>query len=218
LQDILDADFIVVAGADPLSDQKVVGYFIKRAVDRGAQLTLIGEPANGLADYASLVVPCTEAAAVAEIAVQAIKVVVVYGVKVEAGMIEALQPLAERVCFLALDPAHNGKGAEAAGLTPLGQDAILPYSTLYLLLGDQHEEGRLIERIDAAFTIVQASYRSPLMERADVVLPAPIWAERSGHFTNVEDRVLPLNAALPMPAGVRDDAEVLVELADSLAR
>jgi NADH dehydrogenase/NADH:ubiquinone oxidoreductase subunit G len=42
-----------------------------------------------------------------------------------------------------------------------------------------------------------------------VLLPAPIWAERRGHVTNLEGRVLPLNAAVRMPASVRDDADVL---------
>jgi anaerobic selenocysteine-containing dehydrogenase len=32
--------------------------------------------------------------------------------------------------------------------------------------------------LKAGFTIVQASYQSPLVEQADVVLPAPIWYER----------------------------------------
>ncbi len=67
-------------------------------------------------------------------------------------------------------------------------------------------------QLDGEFTIVQASYRSPLVDRADVVLPSPIWAERTGSFTNLEGKVLPLNAAVPMPDQVRDESEVLAAL------
>ena len=43
LADILDADFIVVAGAQPLDYQRVVGYFIYRADDQGAKVAVISD-------------------------------------------------------------------------------------------------------------------------------------------------------------------------------
>jgi len=49
-------------------------------------------------------------------------------------------------------------------------------------------------------------------------LPAPTWAERSGHVTNLEGTVLPLSPAVPMPREVRDEAEVLLALAAGAAR
>jgi len=208
LRDIEKADFIVVAGADPLNHHKVVGYLIKRAVDRGAQLALISESGSALNDYASLIVPYTEAQKVVALAAQADHLVVIYGAGLESAA-AAFTPLTDRVRFLALTPARNGRGAEAAGVAPM-----IPHDAdvLYFLLGEQCEEDELAKRINGAFVIVQASYTSPLIERANVVLPAPIWAERSGHITNIEGNTLSLNPAVPMPDGVRDETTVLLRL------
>jgi formate dehydrogenase major subunit len=61
---------------------------------------------------------------------------------------------------------------------------------VYLALGDDHATPRLMERLEGVpFLTVQASYRSPVTERADVVLPAETWAEQEGHFLNLEGRL-----------------------------
>ena len=69
-------------------------------------------------------------------------------------------------------------------------------------------------KLNGSFKIVQASYHSPLVDQADVVLPSPIWAEQTGHVTNLEGKVFPVNAALTMPEMVKAEAEVLHRLAD----
>jgi assimilatory nitrate reductase catalytic subunit len=51
---------------------------------------------------------------------------------------------------------------------------------------------------------------------ADVVLPAAQWAEEDGTMTNFEGRVLLRRAAVPPPAEVRSDLEILAELARRL--
>ena len=211
IQDLLEADLIVVAA--PTETHRVIGYLIKRAADNGAQIILIGEAGNGLASTAALVVEHGDLSSVIKDASQAEKVVVLYGVNLKPETIRTLNQLAEKALFLPLDPAHNGMGAEAAGLKPT---TIGKANMLYFLLGEQNENGALVDRVNGAFTVVQASYWSPLVEHADVVLPAPIWAERTGHFTNLEGRVLPLNPAVPMPDQVRDEAEVLSSLAKIL--
>ena len=43
ISDIEDADFIIVAGAQPLDYQRVIGYLIHRAADKGATVAVIGE-------------------------------------------------------------------------------------------------------------------------------------------------------------------------------
>lgn len=51
---------------------------------------------------------------------------------------------------------------------------------------------------------------------ADVVLPVTQWAEESGTMTNLEGRVILRERAVPPPAGVRSDLEVIAGLADRL--
>ena len=213
LADVLSADFVLVAGVDPLAQQRVVGYFIKRALDSGAQLAVVDGGPNELREFAHLAADAGGAAQIVAEAGKAARPVVVYGAGVSAALAEVLRPLHGHARFLRLDQARNGGGAAAAGLAPL---APRPAELVVFLLGEAEADGGLAERLDGAFTVVQAAYRSPLTERADVVLPTPIWAERSGHFTNLEGRALPLRAALTMPEGVRDEAEVLQTLAGML--
>lgn len=210
---ILDADFIIVAGANPLDYQRVIGYFIHRAVDKGAQVAVVGETENKLSERAVMTVSYADAAKVVAAAADAQKVVLVYSVGIKPEAVAAFKPLADKLSVLALSPARNGKGAEAAGLAPVAPNGS---ATQFFLLGEQSEDTALVAQLNGTFKVVQASYRSPLVESADVVLPAPIWAERAGHVTNLEGKVFPLNAALSMPEMVRDEAEVLVKLAEML--
>lgn len=214
IQELLDADFIIVASAQPLDYQRVIGYFIHRAGDQGTPVAIIADAENALSARAVMTVSSREAAKVVEAAGEAKKIVLVYSVGLSPQVIEALKPLADKLRFLALDPARNGKGAEAAGLLPMAPAGA---EVLYFLLGEQSEDEALHGQLHGAFKIVQASYYSPLVEAADVVLPTPIWAERTGHFTNLEGCVKLLNAASAAPAGVRDEVAVLARLAELLA-
>ena len=112
-------------------------------------------------------------------------------------------------------PGTNGRGAVAAGLNgdfdPEGMKGI------FVLVADDQVDEPLLGKLEKAeFVAVQASYFGPLVERADVVLPTAIWAEKSGTLTNTEGRAQALHAAVPTPAGVRDDQEILTALAERL--
>ena len=215
LQDLLQADAIVVAGVDPLWSHRVVGTFIRRAADRGARLLLAGDCGERLAEAATLSVGEEEADHLAAEAERAERPVFVYGPGLRPEVAAVLRRFAGKARGLALEAARNANGAAQAGLRPRGADGA---DVLYLLLGDQQGDELLPTPPEGSFIIVQAGYRSSLTERADVLLPAPIWAERSGHVTNLEGTVLPLGPALPMPRDVRDEAEVLQELAVMTSR
>ncbi len=213
LADILDADFIIVAGAQPLDYQRVVGYFIHRAADTGATVAVVTDGENTLSERASMTVTNAAVDKVVSAASEAEKVVLVYSVGIASEAQEAFEALQDKLYVLPLSPARNGAGAAAVGLAPMSPNGA---KTQFLLLGEQAEPEGLVDKLNGAFTVVQASYRSPLVEKADVVLPTPIWAERTGHVTNLEGKVLALNPAQPMPETLRDDAEVLMKLANML--
>mgnify|MGYP000848482132 CR=1 FL=1 len=215
LADILDADCIVVAHAQPLDYQRVVGYFIQRAVDKGAALAVIANAANDLNARAQLVVTPDEVQKVVAAAGEARKIVLIYSVGATATTLAAFDGLADKVYALPLAPARNGAGAAAAGLRPINPNGA---TAQFFLLGEQEEDAALTGARNGAFTIVQASYHSALAAQADVVLPAPIWAERSGTVTDMTGAQRPLTPALPMPAQVRDEAEVLAQLAEMVSR
>jgi predicted molibdopterin-dependent oxidoreductase YjgC len=72
---------------------------------------------------------------------------------------------------------------------------------------------RTTEAVDAIanvpFVAVMATHEGPELDRASLVLPAAMWAEVSGTFTNHARRVQRLSAAVPPPG----DAQSRLELA-----
>ena len=67
--------------------------------------------------------------------------------------------------------------------------------------------------------VVQDMLLTATAELADVVLPAAAgWCESEGTVTNSERRVQRVRRALPPPPGVRDDIEILCELARRMGR
>jgi len=62
------------------------------------------------------------------------------------------------------------------------------------------------------FVAVMASHEGPELQRADVVLPAAMWAEVDGSFTNFQRRVQRIRAAFPPPGDARPMWELSAEL------
>ncbi len=77
---------------------------------------------------------------------------------------------------------------------------------------DRHRALRLLRNLK--FLVVQDLFYTHTAELADVVLPGSAgWCESEGTVTSSERRVQRVRRALPLPEGVRDDTEILFELA-----
>jgi formate dehydrogenase major subunit len=82
---------------------------------------------------------------------------------------------------------------------------------------DQHRTMRLLSGLKTL--VVQDMILTATAELADVVFPAAAgWCESEGTVTNSERRVQRVRRALPPPPGVRDDIEILLDLARRLGR
>ncbi len=82
---------------------------------------------------------------------------------------------------------------------------------------DQHRTVRLLSGLDCL--VVQDMLLTRTAEMADVVFPAAAgWCESEGTVTNSERRVQRVRRALPPPAGVRNDLEILGELARRMGK
>ena len=87
--------------------------------------------------------------------------------------------------------------------------------TALIALGDETPNDVLVERCKGIPSlVVYASYPSALTERADVIFPATMWAEESGHYLSTDGRLQQSNPALIAPDGVRSSLEVINALAD----
>jgi len=74
---------------------------------------------------------------------------------------------------------------------------------------------RALSNLD--FLVVQDGFHpTPTSELADLLLPAAIWGEKEGTYTNSERRVSKVNKAVEPPGEARSDFEVLLHLATRL--
>jgi assimilatory nitrate reductase catalytic subunit len=64
--------------------------------------------------------------------------------------------------------------------------------------------------------VVQDGFETPTTALADVVLPAAIWGEKDGTYTNSERRVSRVRAAVPPPGQARSDFAIFLGLAEHL--
>ena len=129
------------------------------------------------------------------------------------------------------EKAANARGARDMGLQPaaggLGLPAMLEAAAsgqiraLYVCGADLWDtaDRQLLERALARLEclIVQDIVRTPLAERAHVVLPSLTFAEKAGTFTNVAGRVQRLQLAVTPPDGQLSDGEIFSRLLGLLA-
>jgi assimilatory nitrate reductase catalytic subunit len=67
------------------------------------------------------------------------------------------------------------------------------------------------------FLVVQDGYHpTPTTELADLVLPAAIWGEKEGTYTNSERRVSKVNKAVEPPGEARSDFDIFLAVAGEL--
>ncbi|MGB0064196.1 MAG: nitrate reductase [Terracidiphilus sp.] len=67
------------------------------------------------------------------------------------------------------------------------------------------------------FLVVQDGFHpTPTTELADLVLPAAIWGEKEGTYTNSERRVSKVNVAVTPPAEARSDFDIFLAVAERL--
>lgn len=229
LQDIVHADCIAVIGGDPLEDQKVIGYMIKRAFDRGAKLIVVHDEPTGLEAYAHVHLHLQDlshsaspfermrtiyhlrASGLTQLrsALEAARnPIVLYAYGMSTTVYAALRALPERVRFLPLVKGTNAVGAMRLGLT----NRPVTGSALYVLAGDDTPNGQPDGWPKRSFTVVQAAYQSRWTESADVVLPARIWSEQAGHVINLEGKGLPVTPLIQAPKTVHADWETLLQL------
>lgn len=230
LEDIAAADCIAVVGGDPLTDQKVAGYLVKRAFDRGAKLVVVNDAASALEPYANVHLhledishngssPFERLRRIYHIRVSGLtqlksafetadRPVILYASGLSTTVYAALRAMSRKVRFLPLVKGTNAVGAMRLGLSARGVHG----DVLYVLAGDDTPGDTPDNWPQRQFTVVQAAYPSRWTEAADVVLPARVWSEQSGHVVNLEGQTLPVTPLLQAPRSVHADWETLMQL------
>jgi NADH-quinone oxidoreductase subunit G len=121
------------------------------------------------------------------------------------------------------DRNPNTQGCLDQGLGRDGVDSILEAcrgGQVQALILQGPELLRVSEVVDAVakvpFVAVMATHEGPELDRAQVVLPAALWAETDGTFTNFQRRVQRLKAAVPAPGDAAPRWELTAGLLERL--
>jgi formate dehydrogenase major subunit len=206
LSDLGAADLIVIVKGRPLEDQKVVGYIVRRAVEAGARLvTVDDESGNWKLEAGKWRMDAAE------------RPVALYASGLPSAAYDALRAVSAsgKTRYMPLYTGANAAGAAQQGLSTrrVAGDALFIYAADETPGGDGESEKSPWGVPDARFVVVQAAYWAPWVERADVLLPAQTWTEKSGHVVNIEGRELPVVASTRPRAGLPPDVATLEELA-----
>jgi formate dehydrogenase major subunit/formate dehydrogenase alpha subunit len=106
-----------------------------------------------------------------------------------------------------VDMTHGNPERPLKGMYVMGENPMLSDPVL----------GRVEENLKGLeFLAVADLFLTETAQLADVVLPAASFAEKTGTFTNSERRVQMVRQAIPVQAGCRTDAEIIMELSRRL--
>jgi formate dehydrogenase major subunit len=237
LQQISDADTIIVLGAEPSRTNGVVAAKIRTTVRKhGAKLVILHAHKSDLDLYAQIVAHVVglerafwnELAGVLRGAKRSVLVygpnaMTTMGVTIMERLIELLEAdsAGGELAVVGLPVNTNATALARAGIEAVDDVArwldAKPLQFLHIVASDEPDGGAklLRDREVAALlptlacVVVQASYASRLMDFAQVVLPALVWSEKSGTVTNIEGRELTLRPVFAPHGEARDDKAIL---------
>jgi len=222
IDDIDGAKFIQLIGTNPRTEAPVLNARIRKAWLHGANVGLVGAPADLTYDYAH--VGADRAALMGlldhkfDAVLEAPSVVIVgQGAINEAdgeAVLAAAMTLAERTNskFMVLHTAAARVGAMDIGAVTEGglEAATKDADVIYNLGADEVEIG------DGAFVIYQGSHGDRGAHRADIILPGAAYTEEQGLFVNTEGRPqLALRAGFP-PGEAKENWAILRALSGEM--
>jgi NADH-quinone oxidoreductase subunit G len=125
--------------------------------------------------------------------------------------------------LLTKERAPNLRGAAAAGFTPVpadparlagSADVVLVFGASLAKAAPRDEWTAALAKIGGKYLVTP--HRTELDSAFDVLLPAALWVEKRGTFTNVQGLRQSFEPILPLPGGALPESEILVRLASGL--
>ena len=193
IEDISDAEKILLIGTNPAQEAPVLNARIRKAWSNGADVIVVGPKVDLTYDYEHMGSDRAALAHVAGLDMDELKskrciAIIGQGAICETDG-EAVLATAQAICdksggkLLVLHTAAGRVGAMDAGCTADGgMDAVKDAEVIYNLGADE------VEIADGPFVIYQGSHGDRGAHRADVILPGAAYTEENGLFVNTEGR------------------------------
>ncbi len=116
---------------------------------------------------------------------------------------------------VALKGKANTLTASLLGMKPYDQAETAKVAFIAMGDGKACQEAQALVR-SVGFKIVLSAYENELTEQADIVLPATMWAEESGHYLSSDGCVKESKQSLEPSENAKTTAEVMFHLADRI--
>jgi formate dehydrogenase major subunit len=121
----------------------------------------------------------------------------------------------DRLNLIFLKQSVNSQGAWDLGIANKDIKTQKPRG-LYLLLSDDTINDSWLEWLKGIdYLVVQASYHSPVVDLADVILPSPIWAERGGNYVTAGKRAVNAHPVIQRYGSLQDEG-ILQQLIEKI--
>lgn len=205
LDDINSSDCILMYKMNP--NHLVLGSFIKLAINKhNAKLVLVDDEKNDFDMLASIKIKPDEMDLAKEFLSRASSPLIIYASNTDEDEVKMLSSLSDKAKLLGFLTGANSKGLRNMGIN--GKVDVSKAKGLYVLACDDDLKDKF-KRYSAAFVVLQTSYLTSEIEDADVVLPSPIWAEKSGTITNVDGLVQDITRSIDKPTDLKTNEEII---------
>jgi len=216
LSDIRDSDCILIYRIDLDKETPVAGSFAKLAFyQHEAKIILADDKENSFGRLAMLKLASSEINQAKESLDQAANPVIIYGTSATTQEVEKLAKLCEKVKLMGLLAGGNSKGLRALGIN--GKANVQNAKAFYILACDDDLAGKF-DRCGADFVVLQTSYFTTEVEKADMVLPSPLWSEKEGSITNVDGITQRVAKAIDAPDGMQSNEATIRILNEKISR
>jgi formate dehydrogenase major subunit len=244
LDQIDQADCIIVVGADLIKDHQVAGFLVKRSLPLGSKLILVDTKSNQLASYADAVIEPgkdysliidqlkeglqaskheqeTDLGKAITFIKSAGKIMLIIG-KLPAntssekvtGLVKALKSKDQTLDIITLKRHANSYASYLFGLDKPVN--LKGLKTVFVFQGDEEIDQKLAKELELIPNLViQSTFVSSLTTKAQVVLPAPSWSETEGTFLSADGRIQSIKKVINPSEDTRATVEVLQRFAAS---
>ncbi|MBM4445942.1 MAG: 2Fe-2S iron-sulfur cluster binding domain-containing protein [Chloroflexi bacterium] len=127
--------------------------------------------------------------------------------------------------IISLKPKGNSRGAWDMGIAHTSQSIMKNLTgnnvkALYILLSDDYVNASQLPNLGKGleFVVVQSSYLSSAMSKANVVLPSPIWAEVGEKYSTLDGVAKSTSRLIKPSDDIKADPEILREISKHMKK